>query len=309
LHRELRKTLGEHVQQAGSLVAPDYFRFDFSHNAPISQDDLTHIEQAVNEAVLSDYTVQPFQTSYKEAVAGGAMALFTEKYGDRVRVLKVGDPNAPFSQELCGGTHVNRTSQIGSFHIISEASVGAGLRRIEAVTGRGVVKEMQTRLALLERAAEVLRTSPDQVDQKVMTLLNESDSQRKEIERLRRELAKYNIDKLLNNVQEVNGVRVLAAQVDAANNDVLREMSDWLRDRIGSGVVVLGAVMGDKPGLLVAVTPDLVTKGYDAGKLIRPIAAIIGGGGGGRPNLAQAGGKDAAKLGEAIAQAPKLIGG
>jgi alanyl-tRNA synthetase len=309
LHRELRKTLGEHVQQAGSLVAPDYFRLDFSHNAPISQDDLARIEQAVNEGILADYAVQPFQLSYKDAVAGGAMALFTEKYGDRVRVMKVGDPSAPFSQELCGGTHVTRTSQIGSFHIVSESSVGAGLRRIEAVTGRGVVKEMQARLAQLDRTAEYLRTSPDQVDQKVMALLNESDSQRKEIERLRRELAKYNIDKLLNNAQEVNGVRVLAAQVDAANNDVLREMSDWLRDRIGSGIVVLGAVMGDKPGLIVAVTPDLVTKGYDAGKLIRPIAAIIGGGGGGRPNLAQAGGKDATKLAEAIASAPRLIGG
>jgi alanyl-tRNA synthetase len=309
LHRELRKTLGEHVQQAGSLVAPEYFRFDFSHNAPISSDDLTQIENAVNEAVFTDFTVQPFQMSYKDAVAGGAMALFTEKYGDRVRVVKVGEPSVPFSQELCGGTHVNRTSQIGSFHIVSESSVGAGLRRIEAVTGRGVVKEMQTSIARLERAAEYLRTSPEQVDQKVMTLLSESDSQRKEIERLRRELAKYNIDKLLGNVQEVNGVRVLAAQVDAANNDVLREMSDWLRDRIGSGIVVLGAVMGDKPGLIVAVTPDLLTKGYDAGKLIRPIAAIIGGGGGGRPNLAQAGGKDSTKLAEAIASAPKLIGG
>ena len=309
LHRELRKTLGEHVQQAGSLVSPDYFRFDFSHNAPISSDDLTQIENAVNEAVFTDFTVQPFQMSYKEAVAGGAMALFTEKYGDRVRVVKVGEPTTPFSQELCGGTHVNRTSQIGSFHIVSESSVGAGLRRIEAVTGRGVVKEMQTSIARLERAADALRTSPEQVDQKVVTLLSESDSQRKEIERLRRELAKYNIDKLLSNVQEVNGVRVLAAQVDAANNDVLREMSDWLRDRIGSGIVVLGAVMGDKPGLIVAVTPDLLTKGYDAGKLIRPIAAIIGGGGGGRPNLAQAGGKDSAKLAEAIASAPKLIGG
>jgi len=137
--------------------------------------------------------------------------------------------------------------------------------------------------------------------------VNESDAQRKEIEHLRLELARHDIDKLLNQVQEVNGVRVLAAQVEAANSDVLREMSDWLRDRIGSGVVVLGAVMGDKPGLLVAVTQDLVSKGYDAGKLIRPIAAIIGGGGGGRPNLAQAGGKDATKLAEAIAQAPSLI--
>ncbi len=307
LHRELRYVLGEHVQQAGSLVAPERFRFDFSHNAMLTQDEIDSIEQAVNDAILADFPVTPFEMGYRDAVAGGAMALFTEKYGDRVRVIKVGDPGSPFSQELCGGTHVQRTSQIGSFHILSESSIGAGLRRIEAVTGHGVAKLLQEELGRLDRTAAYLRVTPDQVDHKVLALMNESEAQRKEIERLRRELALRDSEKLLDRAQQVDGVRVLAAQVDVANTDMLREMSDWFRDKLGSGIVVLGAAIDGKPSLIVAVTADLVSKGYDAGKLIRPIANIVGGGGGGRPNLAQAGGKDVTRLAEAIAAAPRLI--
>ena len=307
LHRELRYVLGEHVQQAGSLVAPDRLRFDFSHNAMLTQDELDTIEQAVNDAVLADFPVIPFEMAYKEAVAGGAMALFTEKYGDRVRVIKVGEPDAPFSQELCGGTHVQHTSQIGAFHILSESSIGAGLRRIEAATGHGAAKLLQEGLGRLDRAAAYLRVTPDEIDHKVLALLNESEAQRKEIERLQRELARRDSERLLDQVQQVNGVRVLAAQVQVANADMLREMSDWFRDQMGSGIVVLGAAIGGKPSLIVAVTPDLVSKGFDAGKLIRPIANIVGGGGGGRPNLAQAGGKDVTRLDEAIASVPRLI--
>ncbi len=307
LHRELRYVLGEHVQQAGSLVAPDRFRFDFSHNAMLTQDELDSIEQAVNDAILADFPVVPFEMPYKEAVAGGAMALFTEKYGDRVRVMKVGDSGHPFSQELCGGTHVNHTSQIGSFHILSESSIGAGLRRIEAVTGHGVSKLLQEDLGRLDRTAAYLRVTPDQVDHKVLALMNENEAQRKEIDRLRRELALRESDQLLERVQEVDGVRVLAVQVEVANADMLREMSDWFRDKMGSGIVVLGAAIDGKPSLIVAVTADLVSKGYNAGELIRPIARIVGGGGGGRPNLAQAGGKDVSRLGEAIESVPGVI--
>ncbi len=307
LHRELRYVLGEHVQQAGSLVAPDRLRFDFSHNAMLTQDELDSIERAVNDAILADFSVMPIEMGYKDAVSSGAMALFTEKYGDRVRVIKVGDPTSPFSQELCGGTHVQRTSQIGSFHIISESSIGAGLRRIEAVTGHGVVKLLQDGLGRLDRTAAYLRVTPDQVDHKVLTLLNEAEAQHKEIERLRRELALHASEKLLEQVQEVDGVHVLAAQVEAANGDILREMSDWFRDKMGSGIVVLGAAIDGKPSLIVAVTADLVSKGYNAGELIRPIARIVGGGGGGRPNLAQAGGKDVTRLAEAIASVPRVI--
>ena len=307
LHSELRYILGEHVQQAGSLVAPDRFRFDFSHSGMMTQDEIDLIEQSVNDAILANYPVLPTETSYKEAVSGGAMALFTEKYGDRVRVVRVGWPDAPFSQELCGGTHVSNTSQIGSFHILSESSIGAGLRRIEAVTGRGVTQFLQEGLGHLERAAAYLRTTPDLVDHKVLALLNETDAQKKEIERLRRELAQHETEKLLQNVREVNGVKVLAAQVQVANADMLREMSDWFKDKMGSGIVVLGADIDGKPSLVAAVTADLVSKGYDAIALIRPVARVVGGGGGGRPTLAQAGGKDVSRLAEALGLVPRIV--
>ncbi len=307
LHRELRYVLGEHVQQAGSLVAPERFRFDFAHNAMVTQDELDRIEEMVNDAILADLPVAPFEMSYQEATAGGAMALFTEKYGDRVRVMKIGDPKKPFSQELCGGTHVSRTSQIGSFHILSESSVGAGLRRIEATTGRGVSKLLADGLGRLERTAAYLRVSPEQVDHKVLELMSEREAQQKEIERLRRELAMREVGKLLDRVQQVDGVSVLSAQVEAANADMLREIGDWLKDKLGSGVIVLGAAIEDKPSLIVMVTPDLVARGFDAVQIIRPIAKIVGGGGGGRATLAQAGGKDASLLPEAIAQAANMI--
>ncbi len=273
----------------------------------VTQDELDVIEQAVNDAILADFPVAPYEMAYREAVAGGAMALFTEKYGARVRVVKVGDPARPFSQELCGGTHVERTSQIGLFHIVSESSVGAGLRRIEAVTGRGVGRLLQEGLGRLERTAAYLRVTPEQVDRKVLELLSERDAQQKEIERLRREIAQHDVEKLLQRVQSVEGVAVLAAQVQAANVDVLREMGDWLKDRLGTGVVVLGAAIDGKPSLIVMVTPDLVAKDYDATQIIRSIARIVGGGGGGRPTMAQAGGKDVSRLAEAIAQAPGMV--
>ncbi len=307
LHRELRYVLGEHVQQGGSLVAPARFRFDFTHNAMLTQDELDRIEEAVNDAVLADFPVAPLEMNYRDAVASGAMALFTEKYGERVRVLKVGDPGKPFSQELCGGTHVTRTSQIGSFHILSESSIGSGLRRVEATTGRGVSKLLREGLGRLERTAAYLRSTSEQVDRKVLDLMSERDAQQKEIERLRRDLAMRAVDALLQHAQTINGVTILAAQVDAANADTLREMGDWLKDKLGSGIIVLGAAIDSRPNLIVMVTQDLVAQGYDAVQLIRPIARIVGGGGGGRATMAQAGGKDAERLPEAIAQAPSLI--
>jgi alanyl-tRNA synthetase len=190
---------------------------------------------------------------------------------------------------------------------LSESSIGSGVRRIEAVTGHGSVRLLQEGLGRLVRAAAYLRVAPEQVDHRVLDLMNEAESQRKEIDRLRRELALRDSEKLLDRVQQLDGVRVLAAQVEAANADILREMSDWFRERLGSGIVVLGAAIEGKPSLIVAVTPDLVSKGYDASALIRPIARIVGGGGGGRPNLAQAGGKDVSRLAEAIASAPRLV--
>ncbi len=307
LHAELRSAFGEHVQQAGSLVAPDRLRFDFSHAGMLTQDELDMIEQSVNDAILANYPVVPIATTFKEAVTSGAMALFTEKYGDEVRVIRVGWPDMPISQELCGGTHVANTSQIGAFHVLSESSIGAGLRRIEGVTGRGVIRSLREGLGRLERTAAYLRTTTEQVDHKVLALMNEADAYKKEIERLRRELAKREAERLLQQVQRVDGISVLAAQVEVANADMLREMSDWFKDKLGSGVVILGAAIEGKPSLVAAVTEDLVSKGYDAVRLIRPVARMVGGGGGGRATLAQAGGKNVSRLGEAIGLVPRIV--
>ena len=211
------------------------------------------------------------------------------------------------SQELCGGTHVSHTSEIGSFHIISESSIGAGLRRIEAVTGRGAQEFVQKRMQVLEAAAAFLACSPDEVDQKVLALQGELQRQTKEVARLRRQIAQRDFEELLSQVQEVRGVKVLAAQVEAADMDTLREMSDWFRNRIGSGVIVLGAVMAAKPSFVAAVTPDLVERGLHAGRLVKQVAQVVGGGGGGKPTLAQAGGRDVGRIEEALRLAPNLV--
>jgi len=307
LHNALRKILGEHVQQAGSLVAPDRLRFDFTHSAMLTQEELSLIEQVVNEAILANYSVTVVYRGYKEAIAEGALALFGEKYGERVRMLKVGDPTRPFSQELCGGTHVRHTSEIGPFHIISESSIGAGLRRIEALTGWVAQKLIRERMRVLESSAASLGCSPDEVDQKVSLLLGELQGQTREVARLRREIAQRDFEELLSQVQDVRGVKVLAAQVEAAHMDTLREMSDWFRSRMRSGVIVLGAVMDSKPGFVAAITPDLVERGLHAGQLVRQVAQVVGGSGGGKPTLAQAGGRDASRIGEALSLASDLV--
>ncbi len=301
LHAQLRSVLGQHVQQAGSLVAPDRFRFDFTHGSMLTQDEIDRISENVNNLILANYPVMVLHKNYKDAVSDGAMALFGEKYGDVVRVIRTGWPDEkPVSMELCGGTHVTQTAEIGSLVIVSEGSVGAGLRRIEALTGRGAQQFVQTRLKKLQNAAAYLKTTPEEIDRKVLAVMEESQAIEKELAKARREAAKRDIEVLLKDVTEISGVAVLAAKVNALDSEMLREMSDWLRAKLGSGVVALGAVLGDKPNLLVAVTDDLVKRDLDAGKIVRQAAQYIGGGGGGRPNLAQAGGKDASKLGEAL---------
>jgi alanyl-tRNA synthetase len=307
LHSELRYVLGEHVQQAGSLVAPDRLRFDFTHPAMLTQDELWSIQSSVNEAILANYPVRSDHHTYKEAVAAGAMALFGEKYGDRVRVIKIGEEETPFSQELCGGTHVFYTGDIGFFHIVSEGSVAAGIRRIEAVTGRFAYQLAQTRMAVLDSTAAFLGCAPDEVDRKVLSLIGQLQDQEKMVEKLQRELARQDFERLLNRVQTVKGVNVLSAQVKAANVSMLREMSDWFRDRLGSGVIVLGAILSSKPSLVAAVTPDLVERGLHAGTLVKAVAQEVGGSGGGKPTLAQAGGRDVSRLPEALGRVPGLV--
>ena len=303
LHKALREVLGEHAQQSGSLVAPDRLRFDFPHLAALTPEELMEIERRVNAKIRENLPVTAQMMGYDEAIGMGAVALFGEKYGEVVRVVSIGD----YTHELCGGTHLRATGEIGFFHIMGESSIGAGLRRIEAVTGRGAEEYVRQRLALLEAAAAEMQARPAEIKEKVASLLAEVQGQRKEIARLRRRLAKRDVEALLGRVEVVQGVKVLAAQVEAANMEMLREMSDWLRDKLGSGVIVLGAVMDERPGFVAAVTPDLVERGLHAGRLVKEVARVVGGGGGGRPTMAQAGGKDATKIGDALRLVAELI--
>jgi alanyl-tRNA synthetase len=307
LHSELRYILGEHVHQAGSVVEPERLRFDFTHSSMLSQAELDAVEQSVNDAILVDYPVRELHTHYKQAVADGAMALFSEKYGDDVRVIKIGWEDEEFSKELCGGTHVERTSQIGLFHIVSEESVGAGVRRIEAVTGHGAQRFVQERLRLLDQTAAILRVPADQLDRAVRGLYTDLQVAQKEIGRLRADLARQQTDRLAANALRVGGVAVVAAQVEGADVQTLRDMSDWLRNKLGSAVVVLATVVDDKPQFIAAATDDLLKRGAHAGELVKAVARVVGGGGGGKPSLAQAGGRDLSKLPEALAIVPELV--
>jgi alanyl-tRNA synthetase len=316
LHRALRDTLGQHAAQAGSLVAPDRLRFDFNHTRGLTPEQLHAIEGHINAWVRADTPVEWAIMPRQEALDQGAMALFGEKYGDEVRMVTVGcgdaaretdDVGQMCSRELCGGTHVERTGAIGYFRIISESGVAAGVRRIEALTGRGAEQWADTQAALLRDIAARLGVPPARAVERVDGLLAELKQYQQELDALRGQQARGALEGLLGNVQQQNGVPVLAAHVDAPDAAHLREMGDWLRDKLGSAVVVLGAVLNEKPQLLVVITPDIVKKGYHAGNLVKSLAAVVGGGGGGRPDLAQAGGRDASKLDEALAQVPQLV--
>ena len=307
LQRALRHVLGDHVQQAGSLVAPDRLRFDFTHPTMLTPEELEAITREVNEAILSNHPVDSSEQPYRQAVEDGVIALFGEKYGDVVRVLRVGELEEPFSRELCGGTHVNETGAIGTFHFVSQESVGAGVRRVEAVTGHGAIDFVEGQLRLLERVAGQLGVPPGDLEGRVEHLQEELDAARKEIHRLEQRLAWQAFESLLDDVENVNGVSLVAARVDAPTMDALREMTDWFRDRLDSGVFVLGAVLDGRPALVASVTPDVVEQGGDAVGIVRRLGRVVGGGGGGRPTMAQAGGSDPDRLNEALAQAPRIL--
>jgi alanyl-tRNA synthetase len=307
LQAALRHVLGEHVQQRGSLVAPERFRFDFSHLVAMTKEEITQVQQIVNERVRQDLPVYDEEMPYKKAIEAGTTALFDEKYGDVVRVLRIGKP--PISAELCGGTHANTTGEIGFFQILSESSVGSGLRRIEAVTGRGAENFVRERMLDIEKIAGLLEVKPDEAVTQTQNITEELKNERRQIQSLEMELVKLRAESLANQVETVNGVKVLAVRVPSTRIEALREMSDLFRDKLGSAVIVLGTVNEDKPLFLAAVTPDLVAKGYDAGKIVREVAKVAGGGGGGKPNLAQAGGRDKSKVDEALKQVTKCIEG
>jgi alanyl-tRNA synthetase len=304
LHRALQKVLGEHARQAGSLVTPERLRFDFTHLRPVSEQELRQVERHVNAAIRANMPVQPRVTSFDEARSAGAMALFGEKYGDRVRMISIGDG---YSRELCGGTHLNHTGQMGYFQIVSESSIGSGLRRIEAMTGRGAEAHVQQQLDLLAETAAALQTQPGNLTQSVRELTQQVREQQRQIDRLQSRAASETIAQLACQAREVMGVRVLAAQVQADSVDRLRQMIDELREQLGSAVIVLATVVDDKPNIVAAVTEDLVERGLHAGRLAGQLAKIVGGGGGGRPNMAQAGGRDPSKLDEALSQVPAQV--
>ncbi len=306
LQAALRQVLGGHVQQRGSLVAPDRLRFDFAHLSAVTGEELLEVQRLVNEKIRQDLKVSDRKVPYAQAVAEGALALFGERYGEEVRVIQIGEP--PFSLELCGGTHVRSTGEIGYFRIIGESSIGVGVRRIEAVTGRGAEDFIEGRLSSLEKVARLVQSSPDEVEGKVAALLADLGREQKRALSLELELSKRIAESLVSKVETVEGIPVLAARVSASSMGMLRQIGDLLKERLGSAVIVLGAVWGDKPNFVAMVTPDLVARGLNAGQIVKQVAWVTGGGGGGRPGLGQAGGKDKEKLEEAIGLARRLIG-
>ncbi len=263
----------------------------------------------VNKMIREDFhRVVHENIPLEQAKTMGAMALFGEKYGDIVRVIRTGWPEEELvSQELCGGTHVEMTAEIGPFVAVSEGSVGAGIRRIEAVTGRGAQALIQGRLDKMNNASAYLLCSPDELDRKVQDLIEQAQTAQKELGRLQREMAQHELEALMDSVTTIAGVPVLVAQVKAPSVDAMRDMTDWFRTRVGSGVAVLGATIEGRPQIVAAVTSDLTGRGLHAGKLAGAVAKLVGGGGGGKPTLASAGGRDAKRLPEALSLVPKLV--
>jgi alanyl-tRNA synthetase len=305
LQAALRSVLGGHIQQRGSLVAPDHFRFDFSHLTAMTPEEVAEVQRVVNEGIRANLPVYDEEIPYNQAIAEGAIAIFDEKYGDVVRVLRIGKP--PISMELCGGTHVSDTGEIGFFRIMSESSIGSGLRRIEAVTGRGAEEYADRKIHDLDRIARYLETETDEAVEKTKNLLNDLKNETRRANALESELAARTAESLAERVEIIDGVKVIAAKVKSSRIEVLREMSDILREKIKSVVIVLGSIYGDRPVFVAAVTPDLVTRGYNAGNIVKQVAQVTGGGGGGKPDLAQAGGRHKEKLDEALKQVTKII--
>jgi alanyl-tRNA synthetase len=305
LQLALRQVLGEHVEQRGSLVAPERLRFDFSHLEALTRDELKEVNHIVNDKIRHNLPVYSQVMPHKQAIEEGAIALFGEKYGDEVRVVKIGE--TAVSAELCGGTHVTATGEIGIFQITSEGSIGSGLRRIEAVTGRGAEEFINAQLASLHNVAESLKASPSEVQDKVSDLVTELDRERRRALTLERELSQKVAASLLGQVEVVNGVKVLAARVPSYRLEALRGISDQLREQLKSVVIVLGTIHNHKPLFLAAVTPDLVAKGYHAGEIVNKVAEVAGGRGGGKAQFAQAGGKYQDKLDEALRLVKSLV--
>ncbi len=305
LQAALRQVLGKHVRQAGSLVDPERLRFDFSHMGEVTGEQLKEVQRIVNGKIRENLPVKTEVIPYNEALTREAIAIFEEKYGDFVRMVGVGEP--PFSRELCGGTHLDQTGQIGFMLVTAEGGIGAGLRRLEAATGRTAMALVEQRLDVLDRLTSELKVSCAEVPTKVCSFMEELEKERKRSLLLEKELARSEVESLLGQVQQLDGLNIIATRVSVSTSESLREMGDLLRDKLRSGVVVLGTVINDKPSFLAMVTPDLVNKGIHAGEIIKRVAKVAGGGGGGRPDMAQAGGKDKNKLDEALGEVKSIL--
>lgn len=303
LHKALKEVLGEHVNQAGSLVEPQRLRFDFSHFGSITQEELAEIERRVNEQVWKSIPVVIDLKPIDEAKAMGAMALFGEKYGDIVRVVQVGD----YSIELCGGCHVDNTSRIGIFKLLGESGIGSGVRRIEAVTGRHAYEYLEGQLDLLKQASSLLKSNISDVPKRIEGLNQQLKELARENESLQGKLGAIEASQLTDKVKQVGEAQLLAAEVQAGGMDGLRSIADELKGKLPNAIIVLGAKVGEKVNFVVAVPQDLVKQGYHAGKLVKEVASVCGGGGGGRPDMAQAGGKDASKMAQALQRAEELV--
>ncbi len=295
LHATLRSVLGEHVKQAGSLVAPDRLRFDFTHYTALSEREKERVEELVNERIIENHPVETVVMDIDQAIATGAMALFDEKYGDKVRVVMVKD----VSKELCGGTHASASGDIGSFRILSEAGIAAGVRRIEAVAGRRAYQEAKKEERSLQEIARMLKASDTDIASRVEKLIAQLRDTEKERDRMKHKLQSSQAGDVLSEARDINGVKVLAKRVDGIDAKDLRDFGDKLKDKLGSGILALGSVKDDKVSLIVMVTKDLIPR-FHAGNVIKEMAPILGGTGGGKPDLAQSGGKDPGKLDAAL---------
>lgn len=303
LHKALRTVLGTHVEQAGSYVSAERLRFDFTHFAAMTADEIKEVERLVNDAIFASYDVNTDEMSIDEARNRGAMALFGEKYGEVVRVVDMGG----YSIELCGGAHLKNTAQVGSFKILSENGVAAGVRRIEAVTGKEALKHYQAQEDEIKEICRLVKSTPDKLLGRLEQLLAEQKETAKELEKLKAKMAGGAADEMLNSKVEIGGVAVLAAEVKDMDGNALRTMGDQLKQKLGSGVVVLASGKDGKVNLMAMATDDVVKKGVHAGNIIKAAAAVCGGGGGGRPNMAQAGGKDASKIADALEKAKEVV--
>ena len=303
LHAALKQVLGTHVNQAGSLVTPEYLRFDFTHFSPVTADELTRIEALVNEQILAMKALDIQEMSMEEAKAKGAMALFGDKYGDRVRVVTVPD----FSVELCGGSHVPNTAVVGTFRITSDSGTGAGVRRIEAVTGKAAIDMAQADRQIIHDLAEQLKTKPATIVERMTQVLAESKETEHALAMAKKELAALSLDSILNHKFTVNSVTAVVASVSANDMNELRQQADMVRDTIQSGVVLLGAAIGDKVNFVCMATKDVLDKGIHAGNIVKAVAQTAGGNGGGRPDMAQAGGKNPESLEAALTVGKETI--